>query len=1113
MRKFIFTSLLSLFFLNAFSAHIKGGFFTYEYLGPGIVNPLNNRYKITLTIYMSCNPNPMQVNDPINFTIFQGNTSFQLANPSVNITNRYNLGKSTDDPCITNNQAICYYTIIQYELTDYELPESAAGYTISYQRCCRIAGMENVQNSGNAGNTYSIKIPGTSSAVPNAPKNSSPGFPINDTAVVCGGSFFSYPFSAVDKDGDILTYALCSAYDGGSSAVPAPNPAAGPPYSTVNYAAPYFGGQPLGVDVTINSITGLISGIAPSILNFSNGEFVVTVCVTETRAGVVLGETRKELHIQVKDCIPVQAKLAPKAVTCDGFSVDFSNAVAPQPGTLYSWNFGEPGSGANNTSSQASPTHVYTDTGVYKVILDVSLGGFCQSKDSLLVRVYPGFFPDFITTSSLCKGQPVQFADNTTTNYGVPTGWRWNFGNINAANDTSRIRNPVYTYPLPGTYDVSLIVGNTFGCIDTIVKQVIIADNPVLTMLSKDTSYCGLDTLLLSASGVGNFSWTPAINIINANTSTPLVYPTTPTLYHVTLNLAGCTSRDSVRVSPRNDLTTSITASSVNICEDDTLTLTGNSNYTSNLSWTWSPATSVSDPNLKITKAFPATNTTYTLTTRLGRNCVATASRNITVKPLAIPNAGPGTYICFNQTTTQLNASGGNTYQWLPATGLSNPNISNPVASPSVTTLYQVLVGVTGCAKTRADTVRVLVRALPPITLTNDTLICNIDTLQLNAAGNGNFVWTPNININNLTIPNPLISPDFPVKYFTTLTDPFGCKNRDSVFVDVKSFVTINAGNDTIICRTDGIILNTVSDALNYKWTPALYLNSDTAKRPLATPLDPSITYTVTGNIGKCQSRDQVTIRTVPYPQVTISPDTLICFGDSAPLNSSGGSIYSWSPVTYLTASNTPNTISVKPLTDTRYTVSVRDVAGCPKPVTASVWVRVYPIIVADAGPADTSIVIGQPLALNATGSTNYFWSPPTWLTNPTIANPIASPENDILYKVRVFNAIGCAATDSIFVKVFKVPPSFYVPTGFSPNNDGRNDIIKPILLGMRSLKHFRVFNRWGQLLFATSQQGRGWDGTFKSNPQDPGTYVWMAEGETFTGQVIKKQGTVILLR
>src|SRR6186997_276438 len=159
MKKFFVSVFLSISLLSAFSAHIKGGFFTYEYLGQGS-DATKVRYKITLTVYMSCNPSSGQVTNPINFSIFQGNSAAMIANVSVPLTTRYDLGKVVDEPCITNDQAVCYYTIVQYVLADYEFTVNSSGYTISYQRCCRIAGMENLQNSGNVGNTYSITIPG-----------------------------------------------------------------------------------------------------------------------------------------------------------------------------------------------------------------------------------------------------------------------------------------------------------------------------------------------------------------------------------------------------------------------------------------------------------------------------------------------------------------------------------------------------------------------------------------------------------------------------------------------------------------------------------------------------------------------------------------------------------------------------------------------------------------------------------------------------------------------------------------------------------------------------------------------------------------------------------------
>ena len=88
-----------------------------------------------------------------------------------------------------------------------------------------------------------------------------------------------------------------------------------------------------------------------------------------------------------------------------------------------------------------------------------------------------------------------------------------------------------------------------------------------------------------------------------------------------------------------------------------------------------------------------------------------------------------------------------------------------------------------------------------------------------------------------------------------------------------------------------------------------------------------------------------------------------------------------------------------------------------------------------------------------------------------------------------------------------------YVPTAFTPNGDGLNDIIKPLLLGMRGLNYFRVFNRFGELVYETAEREKGWDGVYKGKPQDHGTFVWMAQGVTYKGQTITKKGFVVLIR
>jgi gliding motility-associated-like protein len=107
----------------------------------------------------------------------------------------------------------------------------------------------------------------------------------------------------------------------------------------------------------------------------------------------------------------------------------------------------------------------------------------------------------------------------------------------------------------------------------------------------------------------------------------------------------------------------------------------------------------------------------------------------------------------------------------------------------------------------------------------------------------------------------------------------------------------------------------------------------------------------------------------------------------------------------------------------------------------------------------------------------------------------------------------GCYGVDYITVKLFKTAPDIFVPTAFTPNSDGVNDVIKPTLAGIAKFYYFRVFNRWGQCVFQTSQEGSGWDGRINGIDQPPGTYVFMAQGKDYLGNMLNKKGTVVLIR
>ncbi|HKP32749.1 MAG TPA: PKD domain-containing protein [Chitinophagaceae bacterium] len=875
----VFAFVIMLTSTAARAGHISGGEIYYEYVGPGS-DPNFIRYRITLRLFRECNPATTSAAMPLSVIlgIYSRGATNNYAlylNPTVNRT-EYRTVQITPSayPCIIPPPNICYF--VGQFTTEVDLPQTQYGFVVSFQTCCRTSGILNMQGfdipGGNGffgdGATYIANIPGTNTLGP-AGTNKSPVFDLKDTAVVCANNQFTLPFSATDPDGDTLRYSFCSAFDRGASIDASNIIPSYPPYNFISYVPPFNGSSPLGNSVTINPNTGIITGIAPA-----QGKYVVNVCIDEIRGGVKISEHRKDFILEVKNCQIASAGLQPQYLTCDGFTMNFENlSNSPLINSWY-WDFGvNPVS--TDTSTQQFPTYTYADSGTYTMKLIVNKGQQCSDSTTAIVKVYPGFFPDFNAVGS-CKDAPFQFLDATVSNYGNVTGWRWDFGDLSTIADTSQLKNPTWKYSDSGTKQIRFIVGNTKGCIDTVFKDVVVYDKPLLDLPFQDTLICSVDTLQLQATGIGNFAWTPTYNIINETTPTPLVYPKVTTTYTVTLNDKGCVNSDTVRVR-------------------------------------------------------------------------------------------------------------------------------------------------------------------------------------------------------------------------------------------VVDFVTLGPPVDTTICLTDSAILRPVSDGLKFTWTPAATLDDPNKKNPVAIPTA-TTTYFVLAEIGKCSARDSVLVRTVPYPGVAAGPDDIICYEDTSQLNGSiVGTHFTWAPASSLSNPNSLTPLAF-PLTNTTYILTAHDsLSGCPKPSFDTVIVTVRPKIIAFAGN-DTSVVVGQPLQLHATGGMLYTWTPATFLSSDNVANPIAILNDNMTYILRAYTPEDCEAFDTINIKVFKTNPDIFVPNAFTPGK-GRNNLFRPIPVGISEFNFFRVYNRWGQLVFSSSEPSKGWDGTIGGKPQDTGTYVWMVRGTDFTGKVVFKKGTMVLLR
>ena len=781
MKKTLLLLLILFSLINRSSAnHITGGTIYYERIDK-VGN--NYTYRVTLLLYRDHNSTGAQLDNTAYISVFNRLTGAPVVNNSVPITSTEQLHLLNPNPCI-NNPPDIWYDLGTYTFT-VTLPGIPEGYTIAYQRCCRIAGINNLIGSNNVGATYTAEIPGTAQLA-SAPDNNSATFGRNDMVIICAGDYFCYNFGATDRDTtDRHTYSFCSAYVGGGTAqgpgsgpnTAQPNPPLGPPYFSVPYNAPEFGGdKPLGPDVTLDPNTGMLCGIAPP-----PGIYVVTVCVTEYRQGIAIATQRKDLQIKVGDCDVVKATLPASFPICDDFSRTFQNLSPPNPlVTSYFWDFGD-----GKSSDSATPTHTYADTGRYKIKLVVNRNDPCGDSVLAVANVYPGFFPAF-SSNGVCVNKPSSFFDNTTTRYGTVSNWSWNFGDVNTIADTSRAQNPVYTYNQTGTKNVSFIVSSSKGCIDTVNQDVIIIDKPAITLLPADTLICNGDQVQLKAAGIGNFSWTGP-NITNANSATPTVSPTVTSQYIVQIDDNGCINFDTAQVRVVDFVTLQARPDTV-ICATDAVQLSA---FTNGLRYNWTPAATLNNATVLAPVATPTATTTYRITATIG-HCVATDDVTVTLVPYPIAQAGPDTTICFS-TPAHLHASMvGNSFIWSPTGSLNNPSILDPIASPVATTRYILTVhDILGCPKPRMDTV--VVTVLPKVNAFagRDTAVVIGQPLQFNGEGGVSYAWSPPIGLNRTNIADPVGLYDGSndsIRYKLVVRDQSGC--ADSAYVLVKVFKT-----------------------------------------------------------------------------------------------------------------------------------------------------------------------------------------------------------------------------------------------------------------------------------------------------------------------------------
>lgn len=298
-----------------------------------------------------------------------------------------------------------------------------------------------------------------------------------------------------------------------------------------------------------------------------------------------------------------------------------------------------------------------------------------------------------------------------------------------------------------------------------------------------------------------------------------------------------------------------------------------------------------------------------------------------------------------------------------------------------------------------------------------------------------------------------------------------------------------------------------------YKWWPGRQLSDSNVKSPIAY-VDRSQRYYVSiiGRNG-CPFLDSIDV-ILPVHDYKINPyDTSICWGEDTKIEMNEAHSIQWyengALSTTVDCDNCNPTIA-KPLSNTVYYAVVTDQWGCKDTLTSTVEVRPLPDV--RILNNDTIIKYGSSIELLASGGYLYQWYPAGWLNNPTLPNPIATPKEPVLYTVAAIGTNGCLNKDSVFVDI-DYGRNLFVPTAFSPNGDGRNDVFRVFNINFQKLLEFRVFNRYGHEVFNTLSATDGWDGTFKGVQQDIGTYTYLIRVAYPDGKIETYKGDVTLVR
>lgn len=576
------------------------------------------------------------------------------------------------------------------------------------------------------------------------------------------------------------------------------------------------------------------------------------------------------------------------------------------------------------------------------------------------------------------------------------------------------------------------------------------------------------------------------------------------------------------------------------ICPGDTsLTLTAPYGFQS---YEWYSdntfSTIISNTQTLYLNPVPSVGTVYpvVVTPYSGFGCTDTLYAVIDVGNPPAADAGPDRISCQLQ-QVQIGAppNATYTYQWTPAAQVSNPNISNPMAWTVGPTPTQFVVEVTdilnGCVA-RDTTLVSPYQVDTTLTVTGKTDYCPDETskAQLSVSSNISSVQWYNASGPIPGATGQTYQPTATGTYWAELNENGCMDSTRSVGVLIYPFpaASFYPDQDTS-CVTNNSFLftntTTVADgsALSYVWT---FQDGTTQTTQDATKTFPSVgMHTVkllATSAPGCKDSTTRSVVVMPNGQAGFLWDSICTnrptlFTNQSRENGSPQVNYFWEFNNGDPVSTLRDPLPVVYTQAGRVDVTLKMVAlGCENDTQTVVRSVLVNRSVPGIRYPDIVVPLGSSRFIRARDSIGhiYDWKPPVQLSSywSRFSEFFASSPNDMQYQIWITDQHTCLTVDTLQVLILK-KPGYYLPTAFTPNGDGLNDVARPYLIGMKSLKSFAIFNRWGNRLFYTTRQGEGWDGKYQGKEQSNGVYVWVLVFEDENGKTVTEKGTITVIR